>query len=101
MRRLALIVSSILFGAALGCTSLPTQEMSDARQAISAARDVGAETSAAFALGNAERFLSEAESALQNGEYDASRKGALAAKVEAVKARNQALTIRQQTQQAD
>ena len=39
------------------CTSVPIQEMSDARQAISAAREAGAEIYAKSALSAAEQWL--------------------------------------------
>jgi hypothetical protein len=79
-----------------GCGGLPTQEMSDARQAIAAAREAGAETYAAFALGSAERLLAQAHAALLEGEYDLSRQDALAAHEEANRARQEAITAQAQ-----
>jgi len=78
---------------AMGCASAPTQEMSDARQAIQAAREAGAEDHAPQALGSAESLLSRAEQAIGGGSYDQAREDAVASKKDAVKARNIALAI--------
>lgn len=48
-------------------TAPPVQEMSDARQAIAAAKEAGAETLAADQLGQAEQLLESAENYLQTG----------------------------------
>ncbi len=71
----AVVLSAVL----TACTSLPIQEMSDARQAISAARDAGAEIYANAALETAERLLDSAEAFLASGKYDRSREDAIAA----------------------
>ena len=52
----------------VGCaTSPPVQEMSDARQAISAAKEAGAEELAVDELGRAETYLKNAEEELVVG----------------------------------
>lgn len=81
----------ITVGVALGCTTIPTQEMSDARQAVQAAHEVGATTYAPDSLANAENFLNNAKKALDAGYYNDARKHAIAAKSEAIEARNNTL----------
>ena len=75
------------------CASVPTQEMSDARQALRAARDAGAEVHAPRLLERAERFLRRAEDDLAARSYRAAREDALAAKDAALAARNAALAL--------
>lgn len=75
----------------VACTPLPTQEMSDARQAIASARKAGAGSNAGAELRSAERLLSKAQTALYDGDLDGSREHALAAKEEAIRARRVAL----------
>ncbi len=77
----------------VGCATAPTQEMSDARQAIQAARDAGAEKHAPDVLGSAEDLLANAEKAIADSEFEPARADAVAAKKAAVKARNIALAI--------
>ena len=78
-------------GIAAGCTTIPTQEMSDARQAVQAARELGATLHAPDNLNNAEEHLTEATKALNAGYFNEARERALAAKSEAVKARDNTL----------
>lgn len=78
---------------ATGCATAPTQEMSDARQAIQAARNAGARDHAPRALDSAEGLVSRAEQAIEGGRYDQARADAVASKKDAVKARNIALAI--------
>ena len=59
----------LLLALAACATSPPVQEMSDARQAIAAAKEAGAETYAAEQLGDAEGKLASAEEHLQSGVY--------------------------------
>jgi len=61
-------------------TAPPVQEMSDARQAIAAAREAGADELAAGTLLLAEQALAAAELQLQNGIYRAARRSALNAR---------------------
>lgn len=75
------------------CTSAPTQEMSDARQAISAARDADAQTYAPRSLDSAERLLGDARQSLEAGRFERARDDALAARDAAMKARLVAIVI--------
>ena len=71
--------------AASGCvTSPPVQEMSDARQAITAAEEADAARFAPESLGDAQRLLESAERLLRDQAYGAAR-------VNAVRARNRAV----------
>lgn len=76
---------------AFACAPLPTQEMSDARQAINSARKAGAGSLAGAELRSAERLLSQARRALNDRDLAASREHAVAAKEEAIRARKAAL----------
>lgn len=68
-----------------GCvTAPPVQEMSDARQAISAAEQANAERVAADTLDDARRFLAEAEQQIQQQAYGPARMNAVRAKNRAV-----------------
>ena len=71
---------------AAGCESMPVQEMSDARQAIMAAREAGAEEHAADQLGAAEESLQSAEKYLNSRNYGIARREALEAKSQAIDA---------------
>ena len=70
------------------CTAMgpPVQEMSDARQAIAAAREVGAATLASDSLVIAETRLAEAEVQLQDRMYWNAKKLAMGAKESAIAA---------------
>ena len=75
----------LLVGALAACaTAPPVQEMSDARQAIAAAREAGAEEFAAGQLRDAEARLEAAEAYLSDGDssgfWSLARRDALAAK---------------------
>jgi len=62
----------LLVGVLTGCaTAPPVQEMSDARQAIAAAREAGAEKLAVDELGQAETLLQKAEEFLVVGTSNA------------------------------
>jgi len=74
------------------CAGVPVQEMSDARQAVDAARKVGAESRASKTLQSAEVFLQHAEQALQDGDYPQARKDAEAARAQAVQAQDKSLS---------
>lgn len=68
-----------------GCvTSPPIQEMSDARQAISAAEQANAERVAGETLADARRFLADAERQIQEEAYGPARMNAVRAKNRAV-----------------
>jgi Domain of unknown function (DUF4398) len=64
----------------------PVQEMSNARQAIKAARDAGAEQAAPQQLTEAEALLERAESSLQKRDYRDARRDAIAARGKAAEA---------------
>ena len=74
------------FGVA-GCVSAPpVQEMSDARQAISAAEQADAGRVAGDTLADARRFLEDAERQIQEEAYGPARMNAVRAKNRAVQA---------------
>ena len=68
------------------CETMPVQEMSDARQAISAAREAGAEEYAAEQLLAAETALESAEKYLNTRNYGVARREAMSAKSAAIDA---------------
>lgn len=69
----------------------PVQEMSDARQAISAAREANASQLAPTQLKKAEESLDEAARGLEQGHYLDAREAARAARTHAIRARDEAL----------
>lgn len=86
---LTVSISSLL----VACAMAPTQEMSDARQAVQAAREAGAQTHAQSALTEAEKLLLTAEENLGRKTYREARGNAVAAKTQAITARQLALAI--------
>ena len=88
--RLSPFLRGALFGALLAVaacqTTPPVQEMSDARQAISAAEDAGAADKAASDYEAALGYLKKAETALNLREYARARHEALLAKDKALEA---------------
>ncbi len=80
-----LLVAILLVASGCG-TSPPVQEMSDARQAIAAAKEAGAEQSAAEDLRVAEAFLESAQRKLSERAYAQARRDALEAKSKALAA---------------
>ena len=92
-RRILLSASALLMCCALpGCAGAPVQEMSNARQAIRAARDAGAEQVASQQLTEAKAFLEQAEASLQTRAYRDARRNAVAARGKAVEALEAAQT---------
>jgi hypothetical protein len=83
--RLVGALALLLFFAACE-TAPPVQEMSDARQAITVAREAGAADLAASELADAERYLQDAEERLDRQQYREARNAALEAKLRAQKA---------------
>jgi hypothetical protein len=76
------------------CTVMPpVQEMSDARQAIKAAREAHAEKYAPQKLRSAEDSMELATRTLEQGEYEAARMAATVAKALAIKARDAAIAV--------
>ena len=72
---------------AAGCqTAPPVQEMSDARQAIMAAKEAGAEEKAPAELSQAVDHLRAAEEALTQKQYMSARRDAVIAKNRAIDA---------------
>lgn len=69
----------------------PVQEMSDARQAIKAAREARAQEYAPQKLRSAEDSMELATRTLEQGEYEAARMAASVAKALAIKARDAAI----------
>jgi predicted S18 family serine protease len=68
------------------CAGAPVQEMSNARQAIKAARDAGADKAAPDKLTEAEALLERAEQSLQKRDYRDARRDAIAARSKASQA---------------
>jgi Domain of unknown function (DUF4398) len=84
---------AVLIGVAclVGCQGgPPVQEMSDARQAIAAARTAGATNGSSPELDAANAAIARAEDHLQAGEYTRARYAALQAKHHATAALNDA-----------
>ena len=78
-----------------GCATSgpPTQEMSDARQALDAAHQVDAASHVPETLQDAQSLLSQAEEKLSEGAFEQAQLDALAAKAGATKARTMASAI--------
>ena len=91
-----LLLSSCLLAVA-ACASMgpPVQEMSDARQAIAAAREAGAATYAGDGLRTAEARLAQAETQLQDHMYWDAKRLALGAKESAIDALLRSRSLRE------
>ncbi len=83
------IVASLLLAA---CAGPPVQEMSDARQAIQAAEQAGAEEKAPMVLQQARDYMDAAEQKLQKRAYNGARVDAKLAREKA----SHAITITRQ-----
>lgn len=70
-----------------GCAGLPVQQMSDARQAITAAEQAGAAQYAPELLAESKRLVDRAKLNLDEGEYRQSRQDAELAREKAMEAR--------------
>lgn len=81
-----LFYSLAFAGLLSACAGVPVQEMSDARQAVEAARQANAQTHAPEELQAAENLLQRAEEALTEGYYRQAREDAEAARELAVNA---------------
>ncbi len=90
MTGLRLIPALMLLVGLLGCTGIPVQEMSDARQALQVAEEVGAPQRAPEAWAEARALLEAAERALDAGDYGKARLLAEEAREAAIRARKQA-----------
>jgi hypothetical protein len=69
-----------------GCAGAPVQEMSNARQAIKAARDATGSSVTSPSLVEAEALLNRAEDSLQKRAYKQARRDAIAARGKAAEA---------------
>ena len=96
-----LFLLAIAFTFLSACAMAPTQEMSDARQAVQAAREAGAEKHAHIALAQAEKLLIAAEDNLGLKTYRQARNNAVAAKTQAISARKLAVAIAEATKSID
>ena len=77
-----------------GCAGAPVQEMSNARQAIKAARDAtGSSVSTPASLIEAEALLNRAEDSLQKRAYRQARRDALAARGKAAEVLSSTRTV--------
>src|SRR3569832_2071412 len=88
-RMLAIVMMSGL----VACAGVPTQEMSNARQALQAARAANADTHAPKSFSEAEQRLTKAERELSAHYYARARKDAVIARSDALTARNIALAL--------
>jgi len=80
----------------IGCAvAPPIQEMSDARQAIKAAREANAVHNAPQSLRDAEAHMQKATEELELGHYVEAREAAIAAKEQAIRARDNAVRAEQ------
>ena len=75
-------------------TTLPAQQMSDARQALQAAEKVNAQNKAPDAYAEASRLLELARARMQSGDYQEARRLAMAAKQAALTAHDLASGMR-------
>ncbi len=80
----SLLCATIILAA---CAVAPVQEMSNARQALEAARSAGADQRAPMSYQHAESLLKKAEDDLAAHEYSSARTNADAARDAAIKAR--------------
>ena len=77
----------------IACAGAPVQEMSNARQAIKAAREASATVSAPASLMEAEALLIRAEDSLQKRAYREARRDAIAARGKAAEALSASRTV--------
>lgn len=92
----AVLAAGIVAAAGCAATGPPVQEMSDARQAIAAAREAGAATLDDDGLRRAEVQLAEAEAQLQQRVYWDARRLAIDAKETAIAALLKSRSLREQ-----
>jgi len=95
LRRMLTFCSALIACAGLvACATAPVQQMSDARQAIRAAQDAGAATTAAKPLAEAQAALGRAEELLDKRLFRAARRSAQEAHEKAVTALEQARGVK-------
>ena len=75
----SMVAAFVMALALAGCVSVPVQAMSNARQAVQAARQAGAARYAAASYAEAERWLDDASFALKADDYGRARSSALRA----------------------
>ncbi len=85
------LVVLVVTASVFGCSSVPVQEMSDARQAIRAAQDEGVSSHTSLELADALRLIKLAQQKLESGEYKKARINALTARQKALDARQNAV----------
>jgi len=91
------LISSLILLLLTSCaTTPPVQEMSNARQSIQAAVDVGAEIHAPAVLAQARNLLEDASRELEAGNYPLARDYAVQAKQLAIQARQTSLLMTRQ-----
>jgi hypothetical protein len=84
-----LLLSCLLSIGVGACASAPVQEMSNARQAIAAADEAGAEAVAGTLMAEARALLASAEHKLERHNYVGARMDAENARLKAVEALDQ------------
>lgn len=85
-----LLAIVVLAAASAGCAGWPVQEMSNARQAISAAQKAGAERYAPDTFAQARKLLSDASASARKGDYRAAHDEAELSREKAIEARQAA-----------
>jgi len=91
-RFLFITLSVLVFLTSSCALTPPVQEMSNARQTISAAHEVKAEVYAPDYIMEAERFMKQASEAMEQGDYLTARDYAVEAQQYAIKARQRAVS---------
>lgn len=81
------VVFALLGTGLAACAAVPVQEMSDARQAVQAALEAGAEQRAPQQMNAAQTALQTAETQLKRSEYRRAKRSALEARTKAIEAR--------------
>jgi hypothetical protein len=84
---LKISISLMLVALLWGCGVAPVQEMSDARQAIHAAKEAGAGAYLPEKIHKAQELISKAEAELEAGRYAEARHNAILAREQAQQAR--------------
>lgn len=85
-RCLRRFIPALLCVGVVACANAPVQEMSNARQAIKAARAAGAAEAAPHILTEAQVLLEHAEASLQKRDFRDARRSALSARSKAAEA---------------
>jgi hypothetical protein len=94
MKKISKLVGIIILIMIIGCTTIPTQEMSDARQTLNAANHVNAKYYAPSKWQQAQNNLKQAEKHLINNQFKQARTYAILVKQQAVSAYNLAVNIK-------